>query len=421
MPQKKSRRKFSKKIKKDAVQMVKDHKGNIDEVAKKLDIHPFMLNRWCDESEGGVITAYQDETYSENYKIHTVQDLLSRYLVHLWKNQYFNISETFEPDPKTVTVESLQLHLLMSRIDRPAYDFYDEESWLSDLLPGYPELEPMIKELRKLKVIDLHTASKVYDKWQKKFSLNIKSEEKGEEKRIKKLSVHELCFTILENFDFRNIHLNDRDIENYTDYYMKMKSLYFNEVKWLAEHEKQHFLIERMLEWSRKFDIAASDYILEQAKLESSVIKRAFEFHDELKKRFQDLYKFMNTSDSRILLFFHPMKKLISEIMVFQAKYDKELEFYHRSYEDRVEVGRPEVFMERDFILELEKAIKKSSLHLIKYDTSKSKNNWIAELLNLMSNLKMREWQFQKKSDYFPFGNYTARKIEKALELTRNK
>jgi transposase-like protein len=49
MPEKKTRRKYTKEFKLEAIQLAESRGGNVSEVARNLGIGPNMLNRWIRE------------------------------------------------------------------------------------------------------------------------------------------------------------------------------------------------------------------------------------------------------------------------------------------------------------------------------------------------------------------------------------
>ena len=299
------RRKFSKTFKKEALQKVRDHDGDIDKVARELDIHPLMLQRWYDEAEGRLEKWNLVEDYKDTYWIRTKEDLLSSYMIHLWKNHYFDTSEAFEPDPSDIDFEQLRFNFLASTTESSVSGLYNEENPLFDLLPGYPELEPMIEELRQSQEVDLLTASKIYDEWNSNYRSKVKSEEEAEKERIQNLSTDELCLTILEDLDYENIHLDDRDIELYKEYYIKMQELHFNELKKRKIERKLTFFINKMAEWSRKYNLAAAEYQMTQANLRSKFMKDALVVSNKLKNQFQQIYETMTNSGAHLLLLDH--------------------------------------------------------------------------------------------------------------------
>ena len=420
MVQKNERRNFKDELNEKNFKQDEEDDINIKEFAAKLGIHPLVLYIWQTQSEDMEKIPTEDEIFPVSYKVNTAQDLLNRYFIHRWKNQYFNLSEPFEINPEIINAKGLQYELLLMKINRPAYGLYNEKSWLIDLLPGYPELEPMIKELRHSKSIDFPTATKIYEEWQNKISKQMNSEENEAQKSINKLSIRDLCFAILEYYDYRKIHLADREIASYAKYYHKMNELYYHEIQELTDTEKQNFLIERMLEWSVKFEKAASEYIILKKKLISKSMKKAFAFNQELGNRFQDLYRFLNSYDIRFSNFYYPIKNLVSEMLVYQAICKNRLESDDQVFKDRIDVGAPPKDMEREFISDLDNTIKENKIHFSKYSPSRDKGEWIADLLNLLSNLKDREWQLYGNLTGFPFRNYKDDKIYKTLNISKH-
>ena len=199
------------------------------------------------------------------------------------------------------------------------------------------------------------------------------SEENEARKSIAKLSIRELCDAILEHYNYRKIHLPDRDIANYTKCYHKMNELYYHQVQELTDDEKQNFLIKRMLAWGKKFEKTAVEYLSVRAKTISTLIKKAHNFHRELREKFQDLYEFLNTSDIRLALLYHPIKNLVSEMMIYQAMCENKLDSEDRLSEDRVDVGAPSKYMEREFISDLDNYIQENGITFSKYEPSKDK------------------------------------------------
>ena len=279
----------------------------------------------------------------------------------------------------------------------------------------------MIEELRQSQEVDLLTASKIYDEWNSNYRSKVKSEEEAEKERIQNLSTDELCLTILENLNYKNIHLDDRDIELYTEYYIKMQELHFNELKKRKIERKLTFFINKMAEWSRKYNLAAAEYQMTQANLRSKFMKDALVVSNKLKNQFQQIYETMTNSGAHLLLLDHPIKNLVLEMMVYLAKFENRLEEENRLYEDRTESGRPDVFAERELIFNLKDTIDRYGIKYSKDAEHKNQSIWIADLLNIMSNFKIKEWALCGWSEPFPFGNYQNRKIEKALEKKRKK